>query len=106
MGYNDVCLDVECVNLDEWATNNNIQKIDYMWLDMEGAEYNVLSAAPKILSTVTAISLEGNFREFRKGFILFTEVKRLLEESGFYLYKIWGSPTWQVTAVFIRKQLE
>lgn len=102
IGYKDVALEVDCMNLDEWATDNNVQKIDYMWLDMEGAEYTVLSAAPKILSTVRVISLEGNCREFRKGFTLFDDLKNFLEESGFYLYKVWGSPTWQVVAIFIR----
>ena len=103
LDYHDISFEVMCVNLDDWAQENGVNAIHYMWLDMEGAELTALKSAPKILSTVQAISLEANFQEFRKGMAQFKDVKIFLENSGFYLYKIWGSKTGQATAVFIRK---
>ncbi len=103
--YNDTQIRVHCVNLDEWASRHKIKRIDYMWLDMEGAEFEVLAAAPKILGTVRAISTEVNFREFRKNMAQFEQIRTLLESQGFTLYKIWGIPDWQGTAVFIRENL-
>ncbi len=103
--YQDVPISVFCVNLDEWAASHQIQKVDYIWLDIEGAEYQVLSSAPCILSTLSAISTEINFREFRKGMSQFSDLRTLLESYGFTLYKMWGIPNWQGTAVFIRNSL-
>ncbi len=103
--YNDTKIRVNCVNLDEWTSLQKIERVDYMWLDMEGAEFEVLATAPKILGTVRAISTEVNFQEFRKNMAQFGEIRQLLESQGFILYKIWGIPEWQGTAVFIRKDL-
>ena len=108
--YHDTPVEVTCINLDEWATNEKVEAIDYMWLDMEGFEYQVLNSAPHILSTVKAISCELNFREFRKGMTQCQTLKTFLESQGFVLYKIcgipiWNRPVWQATGIFIRKTL-
>jgi FkbM family methyltransferase len=102
--YQDTEMKLHCINLDEWAEKNGVNRIDFMWLDMEGAEYYVLNAAPKILSGVTAILAEVNFREFRKGMTQFSDLHRLLIENGFTTYKIWGSPIHQGNALFIRSE--
>lgn len=103
LDYDDQQIEVYCKNLDEWAEENNVTNIDYMWLDMEGAEGYVLKSAPKIMRTVRAISCELNFWEYRKGMTLFQDIYDFLTKEGFTLYKIWGSPQGQATGVFIRK---
>jgi len=100
--YQDTPITVFCKNLDEWAEENGVTHIDYMWLDMEGAEYLTLLHAPKILDTVSVISTEVNFREFRKGMAQFSDIAPFLISKGFTLYKIWGNLDWQGTAIFIR----
>ncbi len=102
VNYEDIIINLPCKNLDEWAQENCISHIDFMWLDMEGAEYYVLSSAPKILSSVKVILTEINFREFRQGSTQYTLLKEYLENQGFELKKIWGSPTWQATGLFIK----
>lgn len=108
--YDDYQISVFCQNLDEWAEQTHLDHIDYMWLDIEGAELEVLNSAPKILQTVRAISCELNYREFRKGMPHFQVVVDFLKSQGFTLYKIWGLQggdpgTWQSTGVFIRSSL-
>lgn len=108
--YDDYQIMVYLKNLDEWAKETHIDHIDYMWLDMEGAELAVLKSSPEILKNVRAISLELNYREFRKGMPHFQEVKDFLCGQGFTLYKIWGLQggepgTWQSTGVFIRSSI-
>jgi len=103
--YNDYTVTVPCVNLDEWAEENNVESIDFMWLDMEGAEYYVLSSAPKILSTTRVILTELNFKEFRKGSTQYHTLKNFLLNQGFKLHKIWGSPYHQATGMFVRADL-
>lgn len=100
--YDDITVTLPCKNLDEWAQENWIGHIDFMWLDMEGAEYYVLSSSPTILSTVKVILTEINFREFRKGSTQYSVLKEYLESQGFKLVKIWGSPSWQATGLFIK----
>lgn len=102
VNYDDLTITLPCKNLDEWANENRIDHIDFMWLDMEGAEYYALSAAPKILRTVKVILTEINFREFRKGSTQYSVLKEYLESQGFVLKNIWGSPSWQATGLFIR----
>lgn len=102
LDYDDQQIEVSCKNLDEWAQEHNVTKIDYMWLDMEGAEGYVLKSSPKIMRTVRAISCELNFWEYRKGMTLFQDIYDFLTQEGFVLYKIWGSPLGQATGVFIR----
>lgn len=53
---------VDCTILDEWAKQNKVAHIDFMWLDMEGAELIVLKSSCEILSTVKAIYTEVNFQ--------------------------------------------
>lgn len=91
-----------CMNLDQWASQEGVDRIDYMWLDMEGTELQMLNSAPKILKTVKVISTEVNFREFRKGMCQFSEVSAFLEKNGFKLSKLMGTPDWQATALFIK----
>lgn len=105
--YEDKQITVYCKNLDEWAEEFHVDHIDYMWLDMEGTELEMLKASPNILKTVRVISCELNHCEFRKGMCNFEEMKVFLEQQGFMLYKIWGLPggppgTWQSTGIFIR----
>lgn len=102
LDYGDQPVQVYCKNLDEWAEENDVSKIDYMWLDMEGAELYVLNSSPRILSTVHVISCEINFFYYRKGVSQFRDLYNFLTEKGFKLYKIWGSPTHQATGVFVR----
>ena len=46
--------------LDTYCTNNNITKIDYLCLDVQGAEQSVLEGLGKMLDTVKYIVLEND----------------------------------------------
>lgn len=102
LNYEDHAIEVYCENLDEWAQKNNVSHIDYMWLDMEGAELYMLNSAPTILNTVRVISCEINFLEFRKGMTIFQDLHDFLLKNNFTLYKIWGSPVGQATGIYVK----
>ena len=78
---------VRAINLDEWAQENKIEKIDFMWLDMQGAEYKVLKAAPKVLATVSVIFTEVSLIEMYEGIPLYNQFKSWLETKGFVVAK-------------------
>ncbi len=102
LDYNDQKIEVLCKNLDEWTVEYTIKKIDYMWLDMEGAELSMLNSAPSILKTVKAISCELNFKEYRIGMTQFDDIHSFLLKNEFSLIAIWGSSQGQATGVYIR----
>lgn len=103
--YNDAPMMLPCITLDDWALQQGVDHIDFMWLDMEGAEYYALHSSLKILCTVKVIITELNFRDFRVGHTLYGTLKPFLEEQGFVLYMIWGNPNWQATGLFVKKEL-
>jgi FkbM family methyltransferase len=94
---------VDCVILDDWCLDNGVDKIDFMWLDLEGMELQVLKSSPKILKTVKCIYTETNFQEFRLGMTQYAELRKFLEDSGFYMLSHWYQENLQGNALFIRK---
>jgi FkbM family methyltransferase len=71
--------------LDDWAATNKIDRIDFMWLDMQGSDFNMLMASSQILKTVKVIQIEISSSEIYNGSILFNEGKSFLEDNGFKL---------------------
>ena len=96
---------VPCVIFDDWCRNNNVQKVDFMWLDLEGFESQFLSSSPKILSTVNAIYTETNFFKFRKGTTQFHDLTKLLASHGFTVIAHWYNEGLQGDAIFVRTSL-
>ena len=96
-------VNVPVVTIDEFARNNNLSKIDFMWLDIQGYELNVLKASPNILKTVKAIITEVEFVEAYQGQYLYKDVKEWLEGEGFTLVATNTSYQWFGDALFIRK---
>ena len=68
---------------DQWAKQNNINKIDFMWLDMQGHELTMLRSAINILSTVKIIYTEVEFVKAYKDQPLYWDVKDWLNKQGF-----------------------
>lgn len=107
--YNDqVAILVQCLTLDEWARQNNVDHIDFCWLDMEGAELKMLKESTVILPTITAIYIEVNFQEFRTEMVQYTDIRNFFEQHGFE--QVWMTPgktglpeEEQANALFVRE---
>jgi FkbM family methyltransferase len=93
---------VPCVVLDDWCQENQIEAIDFMWLDLEGLELQILRSSPQILSTVKVIYTETNLRLSRMGMTRYQELKAFLEKSGFKLIAHWYQENLQGDAIFVR----
>lgn len=93
---------VPCVVLDDWCRENKIERIDFMWLDLEGMELQLLKSSPHILNTVQVIYTETNFQPFRMGMVLYPELREFLENSGFRLLSHWYAKDYQGNAIFVR----
>ena len=79
----DEKIEIETVNLDDWAKQAGVSKIDFMWLDLQGFEFPVLNSAPNILKTVTAIYTEVHTQETYTGVTQYVELRQFLEKVGF-----------------------
>lgn len=69
--------------LDTWAAKNNIEKVDFLWLDMQGFEFKMLEASNKILPTVKAIYTEVSMKETYTDVLLYTDFKKWAENKDF-----------------------
>jgi FkbM family methyltransferase len=76
-------IEIQTTTLDDWAQKYYINRVDCLWLDMQGAELLVLKASPTLLKTVSVIYTEVNFIQRYKGMPLYPEIKQWLIEQGF-----------------------
>lgn len=76
-------IQVKTFNLDQWAQQNNIEVIDFMWLDMQGIEPVILRSSPNVLQSCSVIFTEVSLIETYEGVILYPEFKIWMQEKGF-----------------------
>jgi 2-O-methyltransferase len=74
---------VNATTLDTWALTNKIEKIDFLWLDMQGAEKMMLEASPIMLKTIDVIYTEVSVKESYSGVTLYNDFKRWMYEHDF-----------------------
>ncbi len=58
---------VKTITLDEYCKSNNIDKIDFIWMDVQGAEYLVFKGAKDILEKTKYIYTEYSNDELYEG---------------------------------------
>jgi FkbM family methyltransferase len=78
-------VEVDMTTLDAFAKENQIKKVDYLKIDVEGFEYEVLEGAKALLKDTGVIKVETCFIPFRKNQKLFSDIDILLRNSGFGL---------------------
>jgi FkbM family methyltransferase len=76
-------IEVETMTLDDWAEKNNITSVDFLWLDMQGFEYQMMQASSKILPTVKLIHTEVSMRETYAQSLIYADLRRWLESRGY-----------------------
>jgi len=53
-------IEVECITIDGYCSENNIEKIDFIWMDVQGAEDLVLTGISKMRDKIRFIYTEYN----------------------------------------------
>lgn len=79
----DEGITVNCLTLDSWAKKTNLNRIDFLWLDMQGYELKMLKASSEILNTVKLIFTEVSLISTYEGVALYPEYRLWLESIGF-----------------------
>ena len=103
--FNKTPIEVPCITIDEWSTQNDIFHIDFMWLDMETHELYALQHALRILETVKAIYTEVAYVPLRQNSCLYPDLRKFLESQGFR--EVWKSGYGSKfgDALFVKKNL-
>jgi len=76
-------IEADCLTLDTWAEKNKVNRIDFMWLDMQGAEKMMLEASKKILPTVKVIHCEVSMKETYDSVLTYPDFKKWMKTIGF-----------------------
>lgn len=77
------CAAIPITTLDIWAKNHSVDHVDFLWLDMQGGEYEALKSSPTILKTVKALITEVSCVQLYKNTPLYPEYKNWLQKEGF-----------------------
>lgn len=85
--YGTETLTLECNRLDTVCSGLNVDHIDMIKIDVEGATYEVLEGMGHLLDTVRIMHIETEDYQFFKGQKLDNDVTALLSDRGFTLIK-------------------
>ncbi len=76
--------------LDDWRTQYNIPPIDAIWMDVQGAELDVLKGATNTLLETRVVMTEAGIKPYYEGQALKPEIDAFLKKLGF----------WELTSAF------
>jgi len=96
-------INIDTITIDDWAKQNNISKVDFMWLDMQGMELQTLKASPNIIKATKIIHTEVHYIENYVGVPLVKEVKEWFASQGFKILKELPENNEYGDITFIRK---
>ena len=82
--------EIETITLDSFVAKQEIKNVDFIKLDVQGAELDVLQGSKKTLKNVVKIVCEVEFIEIYKDQPLFAEVNNFLKEFDFMYNKFLG----------------
>lgn len=74
--------------LDLWAQENYLQVIDYIKIDTQGSELEILKGGNDIIETARCIDIEVEFNPIYEGQTLFGETDTYLRSKGFILWRL------------------
>lgn len=73
---------VNCFTLDKYCRENNINNIDFIWCDIQGAEYDMILGAMNMMSKTKYALLEFSDVELYEGQKSLEEYMNLLKQTG------------------------
>lgn len=79
---------VETMKLDDWAKTNNVPFIDYIKVDTQGTELEILKSSIDVLRNVRCLEVEVEFNPLYIEAPVFSDVDMFLRAQGFVLWKL------------------
>lgn len=87
-----VVIDVECVTFNDLMAKNNISHINFLSVDTEGGEYEILKSIDWNKVAIDVITVEDNYND--------TRIRPYLESKGFHVSK-----RLEIDLIFVRNGL-
>lgn len=86
-------IEVQCTTLDDYSQSNNIEKIDFMKMDIQGAEVLALEGAKQLLKSgsISAIYVEVMFAQVYEQQCFYHDIASLLLKNGYWFYNFFDS---------------
>ena len=81
---------VAATTIDNWSRDNAIGKIDFLKLNVQGAELEILKGARDSLAPILGVDLEVSFVESYLGRPMFADVDAFLRHNGFHFFDLFG----------------
>lgn len=84
--------EVELTTLDEYCQEQNIRRVDFLKLDVQGWELHCLRGCQRLLSIgrIEAIYCEVNFVPLYEQQVYYEDVARILRDYGFRLFSLYA----------------
>lgn len=98
-------IEVEAIRLESFFKENNIRKVDLLWMDIQGAELLALQGLGNRIYDVKFIYTEVEFFEIYKNQPLFKDIRSFLDKNGFVLLGFTSLEQYSGDAIFINKKL-
>lgn len=98
-------IEVEAIKLKSFFEENNIHKVDLLWVDIQGAELEALKGLGEKITNVKIMHIEVNFFEIYMNQPLFNEIKKYLNKKGFLLLGFNAINDYFGDAIFINKKI-
>ncbi|MDO8541031.1 MAG: FkbM family methyltransferase [Opitutaceae bacterium] len=76
-------ISVACDTLDGFCAGRGIQRVDFIHMDVQGAEWLVLQGSHRMLPSTTAVWLEVANAELYRGQRLRSDIERFMTAAGF-----------------------
>ena len=87
----DFTIDLETTTLKDFCEAENIETIDFLQVDVQGADLAVLEGAGQLLEKLLAVQIEVEFSPLYSGQPLFADVDRFLRAKEFSLFDLFQS---------------
>lgn len=97
-------INVDGISLKTFLANNEIPRIDLLWMDIQGAELMALQGLKDRIQDVRLIHLEVEFIEIYSQQPLFGEIKKFFEDKNFVFLGYTYKGHYSADAVFINKK--
>ena len=80
--------EIQTTTLDLWASQNKVSIIDYIKIDTQGSELEILKGGIDALHTVRCLEVEVEFNPIYLGQPVFSDVDTFLRSQQFVLWKL------------------
>jgi FkbM family methyltransferase len=99
-------VNVECLRIDYFLKIKNLNKIDVMWIDVQGAELMVLEGIGFDLQNVNIIHIEVEFFEIYNNQPLFEDIKKYLINKDFIFLGYTNISEYSGDAIFLNRKIK